>query len=138
VVSAYALRTASLRSFSRLPGYARLFVATDEDPDLAVAGWIADLTPVPPSLGGRGGTRARWLAAERWSLARLLGAADCLDLTGWRERLLEEIAVGRVLDERGFIEVGTPILQKTHAGALARPFVTHHRAGEPQAPTRER
>jgi lysyl-tRNA synthetase, class II len=33
-----------------------------------------------------------------------------------------------VLEERGFVEVETPILQKTHGGALARPFTTHHRA----------
>jgi lysyl-tRNA synthetase class 2 len=33
-----------------------------------------------------------------------------------------------VLEDRGFVEVETPILQKTHGGALARPFVTHHRA----------
>ncbi len=30
------------------------------------------------------------------------------------------------LNERGFIEVETPILQPLYGGALARPFVTHH------------
>ncbi len=37
-------------------------------------------------------------------------------------------AFRRVLDERGFVEVETPALQATAGGALARPFITHHRA----------
>ena len=37
-------------------------------------------------------------------------------------------AFRRVLEERDFIEVETPVLQLTHGGAIARPFLTHHRA----------
>jgi lysyl-tRNA synthetase class 2 len=37
-------------------------------------------------------------------------------------------AFRRVLEDRGFVEVETPMLQRTHGGALARPFETHHRA----------
>ncbi|MEX0691652.1 MAG: lysine--tRNA ligase [Gemmatimonadales bacterium] len=34
----------------------------------------------------------------------------------------------RVLDEAGFLEVETPVLQSLYGGAMARPFTTHHHA----------
>jgi lysyl-tRNA synthetase class 2 len=43
-----------------------------------------------------------------------------------RNRLIA--AMRRYLDEQGWLEVETPILQPIHGGAAARPFRTHHNA----------
>lgn len=37
-------------------------------------------------------------------------------------------AMRRILDEKGFMEVDTPVLQPLYGGASAEPFVTHHNA----------
>jgi lysyl-tRNA synthetase class 2 len=41
-----------------------------------------------------------------------------------RSRLVSSIR--RYLDDEGFVEVETPVLQPRYGGAFARPFVTHH------------
>ena len=46
----------------------------------------------------------------------------------FRTRARATSYIRRWLDERGFLEVETPILQPLYGGAAARPFVTHHNA----------
>ncbi|MBR1883991.1 MAG: lysine--tRNA ligase [Clostridia bacterium] len=41
-----------------------------------------------------------------------------------RSRIISEIR--RILDEKGYLEVETPILNTISGGATARPFITHH------------
>jgi lysyl-tRNA synthetase class 2 len=43
-----------------------------------------------------------------------------------RSRMVAEMR--RVLDELGYLEVETPVLQPLYGGAAAKPFVTHHNA----------
>ncbi len=44
----------------------------------------------------------------------------------FRARAATVKALRNFLDDRGFLEVETPILQPIYGGAAARPFVTHH------------
>ena len=46
----------------------------------------------------------------------------------FRRRARIIATIRRVFDERGFLEVETPVLQPQYGGAFARPFVTHHNA----------
>ncbi|MDQ6914806.1 MAG: lysine--tRNA ligase [Actinomycetota bacterium] len=46
----------------------------------------------------------------------------------FRQRAQSIAAIRRFLDDEGFMEVETPVLQPLYGGALARPFVTHHNA----------
>ena len=43
-----------------------------------------------------------------------------------RTKIIREIR--NFLDNKGFLEVETPILQPIYGGANARPFTTHHNA----------
>jgi lysyl-tRNA synthetase, class II len=56
----------------------------------------------------------------------LMANEEARELFVTRARVIT--AVRRQLDEAGFVEVETPVLQPLYGGALARPFTTHHNA----------
>jgi lysyl-tRNA synthetase, class II len=56
----------------------------------------------------------------------LLANEDTRELFILRSKVVG--AIRRWLDDRGFLEVETPILQPLYGGALARPFTTHYNA----------
>lgn len=56
----------------------------------------------------------------------LITDADSRRVFETRSKIIREIR--RFLDDRGFLEVETPVLQPIYGGAAAHPFSTHHRA----------
>jgi lysyl-tRNA synthetase, class II len=62
----------------------------------------------------------------RQRYADLAVNADVRSVFVARSRIVSRIR--RFLDERGYIEVETPVLQPLYGGASARPFITHHNA----------
>jgi lysyl-tRNA synthetase class 2 len=56
----------------------------------------------------------------------LIANDEARELFMTRARVISTIR--RVLDEDGFVEVETPVLQPLYGGAMARPFTTHHNA----------
>lgn len=56
----------------------------------------------------------------------LIGNPETRELFITRARVIT--AIRRFLDEQGFVEVETPVLQPLYGGAAARPFTTHHNA----------
>jgi lysyl-tRNA synthetase, class II len=80
------------------------------------------LRPPPDKFHGLQDTETRFRHRE----LDLIANEEARELFMTRARVIS--AIRSYLDEEGFIEVETPILQPLYGGAMARPFVTHHNA----------
>src|SRR6202012_695732 len=92
---------------------------------LAIDHWrlLAKSLGPPPDKGpGLQDTETRFRRRE----LDLIANEESRRIFQTRARTITEVR--RWLDERGFVEVETPVLQPLYGGALARPFTTHHNA----------
>ncbi|MBI5309862.1 MAG: lysine--tRNA ligase [Actinobacteria bacterium] len=99
------------------------FVTKRGELSLAATGWTLlakSLRPPPDKHHGLADIETRYRHRE----LDLIANAEARELFMLRSRVIA--LVRRWLDDRGFIEVETPVLQPIYGGALARPFVTHH------------
>jgi len=78
------------------------------------------LRPPPDSHHGLSDVETRYRRRE----LDLIANEDTRELFVDRARIISTVRA--YLDEQGFIEVETPVLQPLYGGALARPFTTHH------------
>ncbi|HWO57439.1 MAG TPA: lysine--tRNA ligase [bacterium] len=80
------------------------------------------LRPLPEKWHGLTDTELRY----RRRYLDLISNEDVRELFRKRTRIVS--AVRAFLDNLGFMEVETPVLQPLYGGAAARPFITHHNA----------
>ena len=85
------------------------------------------LRPLPEKWHGLRDTEQRY--RQRY-LDLIANNDDIMPTFVHRSRIIE--AVRSFMNGRGFVEVDTPVLVPVAAGALARPFVTHHNALDQQ------
>ena len=78
------------------------------------------LRPLPEKFHGLTDVEMRY----RQRYVDLIANPEVKDTFVKRSRILKEIRA--YLDEKGFLEVDTPILTPFEIGASARPFITHH------------
>ncbi len=92
---------------------------------LAVTSWellAKSLRAPPEKFHGLEDVETRYRQRE----VDLIANKEVRDLFILRSKIIS--AIRRWFDERGFLEVETPILQPLYGGALSRPFVTHYNA----------
>ncbi len=100
-----------------------VFVTRRGELSLAVTAWTLlakSLRPPPDKFHGLHDVEQRFRHRE----LDLMANEETRELFILRSRVIA--LTRRWLDDRGFLEVETPLLQPIYGGALAKPFTTHH------------
>ena len=101
------------------------FMSRRGELSLRVTSWqplAKALRPLPDKYHGLTDVEARYRHRE----LDLIANPEVRETFLIRAKVIAEVR--RRLDEAGFVEVETPVLQPIYGGALARPFTTHHNA----------
>jgi lysyl-tRNA synthetase class 2 len=103
----------------------KLFTTDTGQPTVLVEDWTLlakALRPPPEKHHGVKDTEVRYRQRE----LDLMANEESREVFLTRSRLIS--AIRRFLDDQGFVEVETPVLQPLYGGAAARPFTTHYNA----------
>jgi len=103
----------------------KLFRTKSGEPTLEVENFTLlakSLQPLPEKWHGLSDVDKRY----RQRYLDLIANAEAREVFRVRSQVI--IAIREFLNQRGFLEVETPVLQPSAGGALARPFTTHHHA----------
>lgn len=103
----------------------KVFRTKKGEPTIEVNKWVIlckALRPLPEKWHGLTDVDLRY----RQRYVDLIANPEVKDVFIKRTRIVSFIR--RYLDERGYLEVETPVLQTIAGGANARPFITHHNA----------
>ncbi len=103
----------------------KLFRTKTGEPTLEVENFTLlakSLQPLPEKWHGLADVDKRY----RQRYLDLIANAEAREIFQVRSQVIA--AIRQFLNQRGFIEVETPVLQPSAGGALANPFTTHHNA----------
>ncbi|MFC1916983.1 lysine--tRNA ligase, partial [Chloroflexota bacterium] len=103
----------------------KLFRTKTEEPTIAVSDLTLlakSLQPLPEKWHGLSDVDMRY----RQRYLDLISNPETKETFKVRSQVIA--AIRQSLNQQGFLEVETPVLQPSAGGALARPFITHHHA----------
>ncbi len=103
----------------------RLFRTKTSEPTIAVSDLTLlakSLQPLPEKWHGLSDVDTRY----RQRYLDLISNPETKETFRIRSQVIS--AIRQFLNQKGFLEVETPVLQPSAGGALARPFITHHQA----------